>query len=72
MADKFSGHALNNSPSKARFRFGSEERFTKPKESYCKAGYYKLPSINTNKAPGFGIGRRASLNNSLCKETAFF
>ncbi|CAI2373832.1 unnamed protein product [Moneuplotes crassus] len=49
---------INNSPSKAKFSFGTSSRFPKVRKSYCEnASYNHQPAFN-KRSPSFGVGDR--------------
>lgn len=58
--------AINTSPSKQMFSFGSQSRFPKLAKPNCEQVSYDLPQGMKKRAAGFGFGRKNStfLNES--------
>jgi len=49
---------VSGSPSKLKYKFGSENRFPSVKRNINPKNAYDLPSMKVNRAAGFGIGER--------------
>ncbi|CAI2370900.1 unnamed protein product [Moneuplotes crassus] len=50
--------ALNNSPAKAKFSFGTSSRFPSVKKSYCDTACYESKPALSKRSPSFGVGDR--------------
>ena len=57
-AEEIAGAQTNNSQAKQLFSFGKADRFPKPPMSACGVFVYDLPTVQEQRAAGFGYGRK--------------